>query len=162
MKKDRSNLFLNLIIIQKAFWGFLTTVLSAGILSMINQDLEAFARRLAFILNVKADDRFMILVMEKITQTNTSMLMGFSAIGFFYSGLNITEAYGLYRRYRWAEYLTVIATSFFIPFEIYEVVKQPDIFRWAVLIINILVVIFLAKHKELFPRRMVQNPPSSK
>jgi uncharacterized membrane protein (DUF2068 family) len=154
MKKNHSNLLLRLIIIEKAFLGILAVMLSAGVLSLIHADLEALAIRLAIELNLKADNRFMMLAMEQLVNTKVSTLIGVSVVGFFYAGLNFTEAYGLAMRYRWAEYLTVFATGIFIPFEIHEVLKQPDVIRLGALIINVLIVVFLAKHKELFPRRL--------
>ncbi len=154
MNQNRSNLFLRLIIIEKAFLGILVVMLSAGVLSLINADLEVLARQLAVVFNLEADNRFMMLTMERLMNTNAVTLIGVSVIGFFYAGLNFVEAYGLAMRYRWAEYLTVIATGSFIPFEVYEVLSQPDVLRFGALVINILIVIFLAKHKELFPRRL--------
>ena len=154
MNQNRSNLFLRLIIIEKAFFGILALMLSAGVLSLINVDLEVLATQLAVMFNLEADNRFMMLAMERLVNTNAATLIGVSVVGFFYAGLNFVEAYGLAMRYRWAEYLTVIATGSFIPFEVYEVLSQPDVLRFGALVINILIVIFLARHKELFPRRL--------
>ena len=154
MAQNRSNLFIRLIIIEKAFLGILATVLSASVLSLINRDLEALALKMAVVLNLKTDNHFIMLVLDQVINTKASTLIGVSVIGFFYAGLNFVEAYGLARRYRWAEYLTVIATGVFIPFEIYEVIHQPDLLRLGMLVINILIVVFLAKHQELFPRRL--------
>ena len=157
MKKNYSNLFLRLIIIEKTFLGILAAMLSAGVLSLIHVDLEVLATQSAIVFNLEADNRFMLLAVEQLVNTKASTLIGVSMVGFFYAGLNFTEAYGLTMRYRWAEYLTVIATGLFIPFEIYEVLKQPDVLRLGTLIINVLIVVFLAKHKELFPRRLRES-----
>jgi uncharacterized membrane protein (DUF2068 family) len=66
--------------------------------------------------------------------------------------LNLIEAYGLHKRLRWAEWLTVFATGLLIPFEVYEVWRRFSLLGVAVLVLNIAIVIYLAKHKELFPR----------
>lgn len=59
---------------------------------------------------------------------------------------------------------TVFATALFIPFEIYEVLEKITLIRSGALILNILIVIFLIRHKELFPntpllgkKRLVQG-----
>jgi len=72
---------------------------------------------------------------------------------FLYGILCLVEAYGLHRRKRWAEYLTVIGIGLFIPFEIYEVVHRLSTVRVSVLVLNVVIVYYLIKHKELFPKR---------
>ena len=154
--KNRSDFLLQLIVIEKTFLGVLSILLSAGVLSLIDQDLQHFAMRLGEVLNLDADNRFLLLVAENLTGTKASTLVGVSMVGFSYSGLNLTEAYGLWRRYRWAEYLTVVATALFIPFEVYAIFEELTFLRIGALVINILIVIFLAKHKELFPRHLFE------
>lgn len=159
VRQSHSNLFLRLIIIEKAFLGGLALALSAGLLSLVNKDMEAVAVQLATVLNLDADKRFLMLAMDYLTNARVSTLIGVSVIGFFYAGLNFVEAYGLAQRYRWAEYLTVIATGMFIPFEIYEVIDQLTLLRLGALVINVLIVVFLARHKELFPKRLFRASP---
>ena len=154
MVQDRSKLFLQLIIIQKTFLGLLALILSAGVLSLVNREIQTLIDQLATVLNLDTDNRFIMLLMDFLTNTRVSTLIGVSVVGFFYAGLDLVEAYGLAKRYRWAEYLTVMATGMFIPFEIYEVIKQLTPLRLGALVINVLIVIFLARHKELFPKRL--------
>lgn len=67
-----------------------------------------------------------------------------------YAALEMVEGVGLARRRRWAEYLTVIATGFLIPFELREVVARPTLFRVGALLVNVAVVVYLAYRKRLF------------
>ncbi len=72
---------------------------------------------------------------------NRYEVFGVIAIG--YGLLEAAEGYGLWRRRRWGEYLTVLATSLlFIP-EIYELVKKPSALKVAALLANIAVVVYL-------------------
>jgi uncharacterized membrane protein (DUF2068 family) len=65
-------------------------------------------------------------------------------IAFFaYAGLFVVEGIGLWRQKRWAEYLTVIATSSFVPLEIYELAKDVTPPRIAALLANLFVVAYL-------------------
>jgi uncharacterized membrane protein (DUF2068 family) len=154
MARDYSYLFLRLIIIEKAFLGLLTLVLSAGILTLGNTEIQEWLVHLSKVFNLDADNHFIMLLMDFLTNAKASTLIGVSVVGFFYAGLNFVEAYGLAKRYRWAEYLTVIATGIFIPFEVYKVLDELTPLRVWALVINILIVIFLARHKELFPKRL--------
>ena len=62
---------------------------------------------------------------------------------FFYSALLLTEGTGLLLGKRWAEYFTIIATSSFIPLEVYEITKRLSSPRLIVLLLNIAVVVYL-------------------
>jgi len=154
MIKIRPDLLLRLIVIEKTVLSLLATCLSAAVLSLINRDLEAIIRRAGALLGLNADNRFLILVTTSVTDTQSSTLILVSVIGFSYAALNLLEAYGLAMRYRWAEYLTVIATAAFIPFEIHELIRKPGLLSVFALLINVLIVLFLARHKELFPKRL--------
>jgi uncharacterized membrane protein (DUF2068 family) len=67
-----------------------------------------------------------------------------------YAILEGTEGVGLAMRRRWAEYLTVIATGFLIPYETYEVIRHITLFKVGALLLNIAVVGYLAYRKRLF------------
>jgi uncharacterized membrane protein (DUF2068 family) len=67
-----------------------------------------------------------------------------------YALLEGTEGVGLAMRRRWAEYLTVIATGILIPYEAYEVVHRPTLFKVGALLLNLAVVGYLAYRKRLF------------
>jgi uncharacterized membrane protein (DUF2068 family) len=66
------------------------------------------------------------------------------AIGLFaYATLFTFEGVGLILRRVWAEYLAIVATTSFIPLEIYEVVKRVSPIRIGFLAVNIAIVIYL-------------------
>jgi uncharacterized membrane protein (DUF2068 family) len=67
--------------------------------------------------------------------------------------IELTEAIGLARRRRWAEYLTVLAGTIGIPFEVREVLARQTVIRFSFLIVNVAIVIYLAWHKHLFGLR---------
>jgi uncharacterized membrane protein (DUF2068 family) len=62
---------------------------------------------------------------------------------FAYSGVALTEGIGLLLEKVWAEYLTLILTISFLPWELYELVRHPDWFRLGLLLINLAVLGYL-------------------
>jgi uncharacterized membrane protein (DUF2068 family) len=67
----------------------------------------------------------------------------FGIIALAYGILEAVEGYGLWRRRRWAEYLTVAATSLlFIP-EIWEIADKPTPLKIGALLLNIAIVAYL-------------------
>ncbi len=72
------------------------------------------------------------------------------AIG--YGLLEAAEGYGLWRRRRWGEMLTVVATSLlFIP-EIWELTKTQTLLKIGALLVNIAVVVYLIWRLRRSPR----------
>ena len=60
-----------------------------------------------------------------------------------YGLLFATEGVGLWLEKRWAEYLTIIATGSFIPFELYELVRKLTAVRTGALVTNTFAVAYL-------------------
>ena len=77
-------------------------------------------------------------------------LLGVSA--FAYAALFIVEGTGLWLQRRWAEYLTIIAGSSLLPFEIYAAVHRTTPLRLAVLVTNIAIVLYLLWRVRTHPR----------
>ena len=74
---------------------------------------------------------------------HTKELRQLSALGAAYAALFLTEGTGLLFRKRWAEWLTIVATSSLMPIELYELVKQFTAVRLLALLVNAAVVLYL-------------------
>jgi uncharacterized membrane protein (DUF2068 family) len=57
--------------------------------------------------------------------------------------LELVEGVGLFYRRRWAEWLTVVATSLLIPLELYELVRSPSLLKAGGIAVNVAIVIYL-------------------
>jgi len=151
MKKNET--FLKLIIIEKFTLGIIASLLSFGVISLINKDMEEFADKLVAFFNLDMDNYYIEAIIDKIGMIENGTIIGVSIGMVSYASLNLAMAYGLHKRRRWAEWLTVIATSLLIPFEIYEIIQEQTVIRIGILILNVAIVYYLAKHKELFTRK---------
>ena len=60
------------------------------------------------------------------------------------------EAVGLWMVKRWGEYFAVVATSLFLPLEIYELTEKITWLRAGLLLVNIAAVVWLIWSKRLF------------
>jgi uncharacterized membrane protein (DUF2068 family) len=66
-----------------------------------------------------------------------------------YIALVLVEGTGLWLHKRWAEWLTTVATSFLIPFELWKLATHPGhrgLVLAGVMLLNVIVVIYLALH----------------
>jgi uncharacterized membrane protein (DUF2068 family) len=64
-----------------------------------------------------------------------------------------TEAVGLWLEKRWAEYLTVLATTGFLPLEVHELIERVTAVRIIALVINVALIVWLLVNKHLFGLR---------
>lgn len=139
------------IIWERFVKGILLILISLKGISLLNRDLHQVVDELISQFNLDVDRSVIAITLKKVGMINGHLLLIISIALFLYGALDLLEAYGLHKRRRWAEYLTVFATGLFIPFEIYEVLEKITLIRTGALILNILIVIFLIRHKELFP-----------
>jgi uncharacterized membrane protein (DUF2068 family) len=70
-----------------------------------------------------------------------------------YAALAAVEMVGLWRNRRWAEYLTSVAITAFIPVEIYELSNGVSVLKIVVFLINVVVLAYLVYAKRLFGLR---------
>ena len=70
-----------------------------------------------------------------------------------YAAVEWTEAVGLWRERRWAEYLTVLATAGFLPLEIRELLHRVTALRVLALVVNVALLVWLVRNKRLFGLR---------
>jgi uncharacterized membrane protein (DUF2068 family) len=69
------------------------------------------------------------------------------------------EAYGLFRKRRWGEILTVVATALlFIP-EVWELLARPSAFKVGALVVNAAIVVYLLYRLRSKDQRAANSPP---
>jgi uncharacterized membrane protein (DUF2068 family) len=54
---------------------------------------------------------------------------------------------------RWGEYVAVVGTTLFIPFEVYEITEKVTVLRTLALAVNVAAVLYLLLSKRLFGLR---------
>ena len=82
-------------------------------------------------------------LIEKVGNLSSSQGVVFGIAALAYGALEGAEAYGLWRRRRWGEWLTVIATSLLFVPEVWELTKSASPLKLGALLVNIAVVAYL-------------------
>lgn len=93
---------------------------------------------------------FVARQLHRVLSLHPSSLRVLAATAVAYCVVEGVEAVGLWRERRWAEYLTVVATAGFLPFEIHELARRVTAFRIVALVVNIAVLVWLVWSKRLF------------
>jgi uncharacterized membrane protein (DUF2068 family) len=82
-------------------------------------------------------------LVAKVQAISPSKYVVFGVVAIAYGILEGVEGYGLWRRRRWAEFLTVVATSLLFAPEIYELTKHATPLKLAALVVNVVIVAYL-------------------
>jgi uncharacterized membrane protein (DUF2068 family) len=161
-KALRSAFILRLLALERFVRGGLITLLGVGVLQfkssqvtvrdIFERDLKA-AKPLLNQLGWNAGDSGLLHSVDRALSARGSTLSLVGAFLIFYGVLQLIEGTGLWLLKRWGEYFAVVATSLFLPLEIYELAEKVTALRIAALLVNIAAVIYLLLAKRLFGLR---------
>jgi uncharacterized membrane protein (DUF2068 family) len=108
--------------------------------------IRALYRDLGFDVN---HSRLLGLIHKSFTLTPRTLT--YLAIGLaVYALIELVESVGLWLGQRWGEYFAMVATSIFLPYEIYDLTVKVTWLRVGALVINLLLVIYLVWTRRLF------------
>jgi len=128
----------------KLLKGLLLLAVGVKLLTLLDRDVAEWFSDFVARHGIDAENHYVVSIMEKLAGVGNNKLIAFSTGAFLYSGLQFTEGVGLWFEKRWAEVLTVIATSLLVPVEIYEIYERFTWVRVLILIINLFVIWYLA------------------
>ena len=93
---------------------------------------------------------FLTEKLESVAHLETGEITVLLVTATLYAVIEGVEAIFLWKERRWAEYLTVIATIGFIPFEIHELINKVTVLRVGALVVNVAMLAWLVWNKHLF------------
>jgi uncharacterized membrane protein (DUF2068 family) len=108
--------------------------------SDVTTELDWMARH----LRLDPNNHVIHMVVSELSGLDRKKLHAIEAGTFLYALLHLLEGTGLVLERTWAGYLTVIATSWLVPFEIYEVIHRFNALKIFVLIVNLGFVAYVA------------------
>jgi uncharacterized membrane protein (DUF2068 family) len=108
--------------------------------------IRALYRDLGFDVN---HSRLLGLIQHSFMLTPRTLT--YLAIGLaLYALIELVESVGLWLGQRWGEYFAMVATSIFLPYEVYDLTVKITWLRVAAFAINLLLVIYLVWTRRLF------------
>lgn len=137
---DRGLLLIGLFKLGKSILFF---CIGMGAIHLLHKDLGDVVMRVATALKFDPESRFVSLVLNQVDLIDIHKLKLISLGTFAYSVVALTEGIGLVLEKVWAEYLTLILTISFLPWELYELARRPNWFRLSLLLINLAVLAYL-------------------
>ena len=131
------------IAIFEAGKGLLALAAGIIVLTLRHKDLQIVAEHTLGFLHISPGRRFFQAVMRGATHmtAHTLSLVFFGIV--VYAIIRFVEAAGLWLEREWAEWFALLSGSMYLPWEIYELVRHPNAFKWIIFSINVVIVLYL-------------------
>lgn len=145
------------LIICERFLKFVVLVSAGLALLFLNDDIHNRLLTLQEQLNLNPGRGLFHRILDTILtkwvnmKARTQDLLAVAAI--LYGLLEGFEGVGLLMKRRWAEYLVLVATVVFIPYELDEVIRHVSVLKVLALAVNIAICVYLVWRKRLFIER---------
>jgi uncharacterized membrane protein (DUF2068 family) len=122
--------------------GFLVAGFVA--LGFMDRDNELFAEQIIRHLHVDPTWRIAQWFIKIVAEASDAQIMAVAGFFVLYAAVRFTEAYGLWRARRWAEWLAALSGGVYVPIEIYEIVHRASWYKFVALVLNLAVVAYMA------------------
>jgi uncharacterized membrane protein (DUF2068 family) len=144
-ERQKHNRWLVRIAAYKFLLALLFVSVGVGALRLLHKDIDDVISQIGDMLRFNPESRFVNFLYNSASLINDPLLRRIGAMAFSYAGLSMAEGIGLYLEKAWGEYLTLIITASFLPWEIFEVFHRLTLVRVGLLGVNLLVFVYLLK-----------------
>jgi len=137
-----------IIIGIKLIKGLLLLLIGLGFYSLSDNNLPVEFRHLLVIFHLDPEKKFFVELAHALAEITPNHVLVVAGGTVFYSLFSLVEGIGLIFRVGWAGWLAIGESIFFIPIEVYDLVRG---FRWTVLVIlglNVLIVWYLFQNRQ--------------
>jgi uncharacterized membrane protein (DUF2068 family) len=138
--RDRGLLAIGVFKLVKSAFFFSVGI---GAIKLLHKDLGDVVMRVVTALRLDVEGRFVSFLIQKVDLIDMHRLREAGLGAFAYSALALVEGIGLMLEKVWAEFLTLGLTISFLPWELYELARHPDLVRLSLLLANLVVLAYL-------------------
>ena len=123
--------------------GALVVVVGFGLAAFAGRDVEAVAERLVHHLHLNPARHYPRILLDAASHVSDRQLLALAALALVYAGMRLLEAWGLWRRRPWAQWLAAASGAIYLPFEVYELHRGVDALRLATFAVNLAIVAYM-------------------
>lgn len=133
----------------KLLQALLFVLAGIGAVRLLHKDLMDVAEHFILAMRFNPEGRFVNLTLEKVAMIDPRRLKEISAAIFAIAALDAIEGTGLVLEQAWAEFVTLILTASFLPWEVFEILRHVTWIRIGLTIINCAVVLYLLYYVKI-------------
>jgi uncharacterized membrane protein (DUF2068 family) len=138
-----------LIVLAAAYGVWRFSHHRASVQKIFEEDLPLL-RPLAGKVGWDLDHSKIVMAIRHVLELKAATLTWVAVGLLVYAVVELIEAVGLWMLKRWGEYFAVIATSFGLPIEIYELTERITVVRVGAFIVNVALIVYIVYSKRLF------------
>jgi uncharacterized membrane protein (DUF2068 family) len=150
-EQKHSDRLLPWIAAERALRTIVLAVVGIVLLTHTHTDWASEATNLARKLGLDPKQNWVQRILHDAARLNSSRDVLFGIVALAYAALEGAEAWGLWHRRRWGEWLTVLATSLLLIPEIWELTKSATPLKVGALLVNLAIVLYLLWRLESLP-----------
>lgn len=148
--------------------GILALGVAILLFALAHKDLYEIADHITDALHIDPDGRLSNMLFTAADKATEKGLWVFAFAVIAYAAVRFTEAYGLWHERDWAEWFALLSGTLYLPWEILAIVRHSDGMRWGILIINVMIILYMAelrfevfwgKHEETVERSQQNEKP---
>lgn len=141
--------------------GMAALLLAFGAFRLEDNDLPEDFRKLLLYLHIDPEKKFFLEIADRLSEVTTDNLKWVSKLSIIYGLFMLVQAVGLAFRVSWAVWLVILESAFFIPIEVFELVRRhvpnpdhphllthPKLGVAVVLLVNVAIVWYLFQNRE--------------
>lgn len=122
--------------------------ITLGIYTLMGEDLRLALERFLLWVSLDPEHRFFADLGARLQGMTPSSVRWIASGTLLYGLLLLVEGVGLMFRVFWAAWLAIGETAFFIPIEVYDLMRDFSLAVFVILIVNIVVVLYLVKNRN--------------
>jgi uncharacterized membrane protein (DUF2068 family) len=138
--------------------GGLVLITGFGVLAFIHQGLHDAAEELVRHLHLNPARHYPRIFLDAAARVTDTQLLLLALSASLYVVVRFVEAFGLWRRKRWAAWFGALSGGIYIPVELFELARGYSWVKMTVLAVNLAIVAYLGY--ELFESRRLPRESS--
>ena len=123
--------------------GLVVLLAGFGALYLIDRDVWDVAVSFLRLLHIKHRYHYADVFLRLARDVTDAQLIMVAVLATLYSTLRFVEAYGLWWKRAWAEWIAFASGALYLPFEINEMFRRLTVFRVGIFVVNLAIVIYM-------------------
>jgi uncharacterized membrane protein (DUF2068 family) len=124
--------------------GLGVLLIGFGLLRLLNRNVPLEAINLLVHLHINPDSRLPQAFLNAAANVTSGRLWLYAGACASYAAVRFTEGYGLWHSRVWAEWFALLSGAMYLPWELIKVVEHHTAIHWALLLINLAVIAYMA------------------
>jgi len=125
--------------------GIIVVLAGLGVFSMRHKNIWGVAESLLEFLHANPYHHYVGVFIDLVSRVSDLRLWKIAVVASAYVILRFVEAFGLWYALPWAEWVAIASGTIYIPFEFVDLLRRPTPFRVLILVVNLIIVLYLAR-----------------